>query len=130
MAGKAAKKISGRNDAILKNHFNINILVMSLVIAIRVYQWNFKNMGWFSLLNGINMAVGYFFVQEHKSGIDLSEDAGVPGLLWDVIYIDWVVLIGSCFSYKFYFLLLLIPLFVVYKIKTLVSGIFGALKTK
>ncbi|KAI8897069.1 hypothetical protein BC833DRAFT_621593 [Globomyces pollinis-pini] len=134
MAGAAGKKIAEKNRSILQLHKQIYAGIVSFYVLFRIlYHWNtfttFHTV-WFIFINVTILLLGWQMKSTADDGGDLSVDGGLLSFFWDVIYIGWIILVTTCYSDKFFWLSILIPLFAAYKIKTIISRFFtGAQKT-
>lgn len=98
MANQSAKRIKEQNATIKKSHSIAYFVVILIYSFFRIYL-NYETFEkfhtfWFTIINFTTFAL----YAQLKSGVDLSQEGGLISFYFDVLYISWFVLLGSCFS--------------------------------
>ena len=149
MAGKAAKKQSQQNTKILNDLYKVTIPIVSLAL-LRSILWRatetslFRALFNFVLLH-LPLAVSVYVIDSSgrpkygpvdnygkrpliSEGQDLSESDNLFQYLFDVVYLSLFADIGKILfnSAKFWYVFLLCPVYVVYKVYSLRRQYFGS----
>jgi hypothetical protein len=131
MAGQAAKKTAERNAHIVASHTIAYLVSLGLYILFKlIYQWSsYSKLDgfWFLLLNSTTI---FLYKQMASSGMDLGQEGGLLSFYYDVLYLSWFTMAAVSISSKVYWVLLLIPIFALIKLKSLVSSLYEMLSGK
>ena len=117
MANQSAKKLSQQNSAQLKVLLGGNTISSILFLLFNALEWTVIVsflLIWLSLY--------FLYTSVHLRGNDNLKysksdlSSTVSQYIIDVVYISWVVQIGSCISNFFWIFYWIIPVFAVYKV--------------
>ncbi|KAG2386954.1 hypothetical protein C9374_001989 [Naegleria lovaniensis] len=135
MAGSKQKKRLTTNAAILRNHY-IAVGVVNIIYLVYVvfYYDTFSTFNW---IGYISLLLGYFFCLKaitsyakpvesinpengQRTLLDVNDLSDVSGSLteymFDIIYLECFVQLATIISGWFYLILLIIPIFAIYKL--------------
>lgn len=116
MAGKSAKRIAESNAKIIALHFKIYLAIIMISIIVKLFtSYTSADLFWFVCLN-----LTTFVLYLQMKTVDLSREGGLLSFYYDILYVSWFTLLASNISSKFYWTLILIPLFGLYKLKSVV----------
>jgi hypothetical protein len=126
MAGQSRKKIISQNANIITSHtIAYTSIILFYTLYRIIYHWDsftLLHQFWFC---SINLITYLLYKQMTGSGMDLNQEGGLLSFFYDILYVSWFTLISSCFSSAFYWTLILIPIFGLYKVTTTISAFFS-----
>ncbi|KAH6565105.1 hypothetical protein BASA50_001739 [Batrachochytrium salamandrivorans] len=129
MAKASARKIQERNKRIV-SQLRLGLAIsVSIHVLLRIaWRWVLWTT-WPAI--GSLFATGFGLVLHRQleymadNGVDLGEQGTMVSYFYDSVYVTWFILVTSCFSDKFYWVYVVIPIFAVYKLVTVVSKLTG-----
>eukprot|EP00842_Homolaphlyctis_polyrhiza_P004758 jgi/Hompol1/5283/HPOL_004306-RA len=133
-AKASSKKLAERNKKILGDLRLQSGIILALHIIVRLIIFRNSLTTWTTTLSvgclatSILLFLSFESIGGPRGGSDLADEKGLISYMWDVLYISWFCLLGSCVSDYVYWTTLAIPAIGIYKLASLASGFLSIFK--